>query len=351
MKTYTADFKSINDIDYNITIQTQKGSGTQELTLGDVPFITEMNQDEDMLYSPLRTCGATVTVVTDQFLFDIYSGSATGSKITLTNKTTNNIEFVGFVQPCAFDQNFDNELEEVELEVIDGVSTLQYMPYRLTDKKNMSTFLDIIFRCLKQVDCYKYLYISDNVQINSASGTESICEQLRVSDSNFFDEKDDINTPDDDVAWNCLDVLAEICRFLGYTLVPDGNNIMLIDYDAIKRGYNTYWRYDISGSTYTGKTRVTLSQNKYISSVDDYSDSGNAISLSEVYNKVSVKDEFYTFDSYLPSFADGKTDVNITPSSDSAFSSLPSTDNGHYKMTDTIQQTKTVNLKIIRLQL
>lgn len=337
---YTADFNDINDKkSYNITITTSSGTGTKELVLGDSPFTTEMNQDEENLYAPMRTTGATVQIVTELMPFDLYSGEARGTKVVLTDKTNNKAEWIGYVTPCAYNQGFDYEKETIELECIDGLSVLQYCPYKATNdsigNKQVITFLEIIKKCLKEARCFNYLYISDNVQIKSVTSTESICEIFKVSEQNFFDEKDDDVTPDDDVAWTSLDVLTELCRFLGYTCICKGDTVYLVDYDAIINNKNTYWKYNLNTGT---KTYETFSESKHIDE-EAYSEAGNDMSLAEVYNKVKVKDEFYTYDSLIPDFGDTAYEHNITDTTDTKLQNWVTQGSSHYKLADTFTYT------------
>ena len=84
---YTAEFSDLKNQQYKIEFETKTGSATKELVLADSPFVTEMNSEEDILYSPMRTQGATVSIVTDIMPFDFYSGKAKGVKVSLTNTT------------------------------------------------------------------------------------------------------------------------------------------------------------------------------------------------------------------------------------------------------------------------
>lgn len=336
---YYGNFTSINDISYSIEIETKSGTGAKELVFGDSPFTTEMTSESDQLYEPVRTTGAVIEIVTDDILFNLYSGRAKDVKVKLTNTNTNKLEWIGYLQPALYSQGFDYIIDTIQLECIDGLSVLQYLPYRIIGSKpDIKPFIDIIFKCLKSAEVFNYLYISDNVQLKSATANDSICEIFRVSESNFFKEKDDDNQSLDDLAWNCLDVLTEICRFLGYTITADGDSVYIIDYDAIKRNKNTYWKYNISGSNYSGKTYVTISSSKYISTIEDYSDSGNSISLSDVYNKVTVKDDFYTYDSPIISFEEDDTETPVTTYQyASDFKLLPSKYKDYYLICDVIQ--------------
>ncbi|WP_181792828.1 hypothetical protein [Segatella buccae] len=118
--------------------------------------------------------------------------------------------------------------------------------------------------------------------------------------------------------------MEEICRFLGVTAVADRDLVYFLDYDAIKNGINDYYKYTIGNPT---PSKVTLSFNKTITA-SDYIDSGASLSIDNVYNKVKVTDDLYTFDDILPDMFD--TAVNITADSDATLQSSDNINNGMY---------------------
>ena len=328
---YTAEFTSIRNVNYRIEINTEKGSGTHTLMLSGEPFSTKMDSEGKNIYSPLKTTSATIGIMTKSLESNIYSGKAKGTSVKFTNTDTNKVEFIGYVTPCRYDQDWNEELEEVEIECIDGIAVLKSIPYPVTG--SVETFANIIFNCLKQSGCFKRLYVTDNVQL-TVNGTDNIIEKLRVSQNNFFEERQEGQT-NDDVAMSCYDVLIEVMQFLGYTMFADGDEVFIIDYDAIKRGNNKYFAYSLEGATLGTYTTVTKSY-RYQITGESIGETGTTVSLDKVYNKVTVKDDFYTYDSLFPNFGDAKYETNITAALDWNASDMFK--RGYYVI-DTITQT------------
>ena len=329
--TYTAEFTSIKNVNYKIEINTEKGSGTHTLLLSGEPFSTKMDSEGKNIYSPPKTTSATIGIMTKSLESNIYSGKAKGTYVKFTNTDTNKVEFVGYVTPCKYDQDWNEELEEVEIECIDGIAVLKSIPYPVTG--SVETFANIIFNCLKQSGCFKKLYVTDNVQL-TVNGTDNIIEKLRVSQNNFFEEKQEGQT-NDDVAMSCYDVLIEVMQFLGYTMFAEGDEVFIIDYDAIKRGNNKYFSYNLTGTTLGTYTTVTKAYSHQITG-ESIAETGTTVSLDKVYNKVTVKDDFYTYDSLFPNFGDAKYETNITAALDWNASDMFK--KGYYVI-DTITQT------------
>ena len=304
---YNGYFRQRNtDTLYTVRLTTNNGTTAKEITLGGSPFVTEMDTSDDIIYEPVKYQTATVEVVTEDYMFDVYSSKAQDTKVELISN--NEVQWVGYVRPNLYDMGFEKRRECVEIECADALSTLQYIPYRTTERKTRS-FLYLINKLLKSCNAYKGFYISDNIQLDSATATASIIDKLYISESNFFDEKDE-NDTDDDVAWKCNEVLEEICRYLGVTAISDKDYVWFLDYDALKNGNSYYYYYSIDGGN---GTRIQMNFTKGIVG-KDYSANGATISLDNVYNKITVKADLNDYDSIIPSLYDNL--INITSDTD-----------------------------------
>jgi len=73
---YNGYFRDIKDSLYTVRITTKKGTVAKEITLSDNPFVTEMDESDETIYKPVKYQTATVEAVSDDYMFDIYSGTA-----------------------------------------------------------------------------------------------------------------------------------------------------------------------------------------------------------------------------------------------------------------------------------
>lgn len=306
---YIGNFYSLKQERYTVEIITNNSSGTtKEITLGVSPFVTDMDTSDENIYKPVKYQGATINVITDNesdYKFDVYSSTANGTKIRLYD-SANKLIWGGFATPVLYSNSYTSANDNLEIECIDGLSILQYYKYNASPKRIIS-FAEIVMKIISKCEVYKTLYVSDNMY---RASNIPILNDMYISEQNFFDEKDDDET-DDDVAWTLQEVLEEICKYLGYVCIGDGDTLYMLDYDAIKNKKNTYYKYTVGN--YSTYTKVTLSASKNIES-DDYGGSENKINLDTVYNKVTVKDDFYTFESVIPDLYENA--INITKSSD-----------------------------------
>lgn len=291
---YTGQFKDINENLYTVNIITDNDSSTTKtVTLGTTPFVTEIETSEEHIYKPCKYSMATIRMINSDYSFDLYSAKAQENKVTLVDKD-NVIRWIGYATPNLYSQGYENEVEEIEIECIDALSTLQYYKYKpINGTKQIVSILDIIDMLISKCNAYTHYYISNATQLSSTAN-DCLSSKLYISEQNFFDE--------DNEPMTLQDVMEEICRYLGLTAIADGDSVYFLDYDAIKNNINTYYKFTVGSNS---KELVTLQQSKAVEG-SDYVENGGQISLDNVYNKAIVKDSLYSFDSVIPSIWDEK---------------------------------------------
>ena len=325
MSKYISEFTSIDNINYKVEIDTQKGTSTQNFILGGNPFITSMDSDGKTMFAPIKSTGATIEMLVKNTLpLDIYTNNNQGTKVILTNTTSNKVEWVGYITPSSYSQDFNNETETLQIDCVDGLASLKDVPYRTTNK-DIETFINIIFKILKVCNCYKYLYITDNIRLTSTD-TSDLLSKLRITEANFFEQKDYENQPDEDVAMTCYDVLYEVMQYMGYTILAKGEEVYILDYDALINNKNRYFRYSLSGSSIGSATVFNFSHSHNITSTS-FAETGTDFSLSEVFNQCIVEDDFYDIDSMLDGVENSSNLTNITATTDTQLKNLFRTDN------------------------
>lgn len=277
---YVGSFKDINNESYYCEIITNDDNTTiQNIEMGTPPFILEYESGDDIIYKPIKYSSATATIVSENILSDIYTGANQGTKIKLTN--TQRTLFNGYITPNVYNQPYSGVAQNIELECVDGLSTLKNIDYTTVgDEKNIVSFAQIICHILKQCNCYTTLYISDVIN----KGEINKLYQLSVSENNFFDE--------DDEPMKCNEVLEEILRYLNMTMYADGLKVFIIDYDAIANNeYNA--KYNVVNIADGEQLNLSsINYNKTITA-DNYRGANANLSIDNVYNKATVVAELY----------------------------------------------------------
>lgn len=320
MSIYTGYFNDINNNAYRVIFNCSKGSEAKEITLGGSPFTTQMEGDDDTIYNPVKYQGATVEIIDSDYLFDLYSGKAQATSVTLDKMVNNKwiTEWMGFVEPNLYSQGFEEQREVIEVNCIDGLSTLQYFKYETEDINSNIYFNQLISKLLSRCNCYQYFYISTNTSLTKEE-TGSLIDKILINQRAFYSERNDATETDEDLALTMQDVLEAVCQYLGVTAISDGDSVYFIDYDALKAGNFNFYRYFVISGGYV--STVTL-KDTYKITGEDYSENGATLSLDTVYNKVVVTDRFKDIDEIDIDFFDLATAENITANNDTNYQSI-----------------------------
>lgn len=134
MNVYIGNFKNLKneEIEVRLTDSMTSDSQTYSLTLGNQPVVIEV-EEQDGLFTPILTRACTVEIVASTPYFNLYSSKWNDTTIKVTNKSTNELLFDGFVTPCLYSQNFVNDVDTVSLECIDKIAALENVEYTPVD--------------------------------------------------------------------------------------------------------------------------------------------------------------------------------------------------------------------------
>lgn len=332
---YIGEFTAIDGHEYKVTISTGRTAPVEtptQITLGASPFVTSMSGEDDTIYKPAKYSAGSVGIITGDYMFDIYSSTAQGTKVVLSD--AGGTVWTGYATPNLYDMGFVHDREEISIECIDALSTLQYVKY-LPETKQVRSLADVLKYVVQQCNAYKAIFVSANTTLPGK--TTPILSDLYISDENFFATRE-AKESDEDVAWTCQDVLEEICRFLGVTAVAVGDTVWLVDYDALKAGNPTYSVISLDGLTHS----VPIIAARHITGAD-YAGADARISLDNVYNKVTVTADLYTFDDLLPDIFNDAELTNIT----SAATPTVNVGNRGFKNVAFVHQGKSGNLETL----
>ena len=124
---YTASLIGKNAKTYSVEIVTSNDkTTTKELTLVAGGLVLSL-KSSDNIFTPIKSTMATITVLTDDDLSDIYSASAHGTSVVI--KEDDAVIFVGYVEPLKLSQPYAARKTEVEIVAIDAINSLQYIDF------------------------------------------------------------------------------------------------------------------------------------------------------------------------------------------------------------------------------
>ena len=275
-----------------------------DITLaGESPVVVSYSTSET-LYEPLRTSTCTVRVVSSHYLMNLYSGKAQGTQVVLRNEDRGSVEWCGYLQPNLYNQGYSSEIEEIEFEASDCLSTLQYLKYEYYYNGNgqpmIVSFKDIIDSIVKKCGIINSYAYTQKVYSNSEETKTMDFKDFSISENNFYSEEGE--------PWSYQEVLEETCKYFGFVCFQWGDKVYFIDYDNYSSTKSmTGYVYEKSTGWNT-RTMVTLSNFNTITE-DSYRGTGADMSLDDVYNKVTVNCNYYNVEHIIPDLFD---DDNLT---------------------------------------
>lgn len=280
---------------YSVRLITDSAdTGFTEVKLaGDSPFVVTYNESSTP-FDPVRTSTATIKVVNDDYLEDVYSPYAHGTRVTLYNEDLGGEEWVGFLVPKIYSQGYEDCNETIEIEAADCVSSLQYFNYEpingtksIVSVKSILDYIGVKCELLNRYYWTRSKYHNGNVVVP---------EHLSLSEQNFF-------SSDTDEPWKLSEVLEEICRYFGFTAFQYKQQLYFIDYEYLSTNEN------LQVSSYplppTGGSSTTQMAYPFTIKKSTYRGNGADISFEPIYNKITVRDNFYFAEDPIPDiFAD-----------------------------------------------
>lgn len=271
---YEGRFRTLKDEMIQVVIITNNDvSQEKEIFFADESPVM-ISQSSDGIFSPIKSRSCTIKLVTKDELFDIYSGSSHGTSVAVNNLTNSECLFYGYVTPCQYNQPYLYN-NEIEIEAVDAISTLQDFKYSyLNGKESSVAIMDIIKKLMEIAGYSGKIYMQYN-------GNKLKVLQIPTQ---FEYINDDIFFEDDGEASDCYAVLEEICNFYGISCVPYGNDVFFVDYQVIAYVEDDNLLYTDLRSLVNSTFYITDSITK-----EDYAGDDQNLEMDEVYNKINIK--------------------------------------------------------------
>ena len=281
-------FRDINDTLYKVVIITDyqeykvgQGEG-QEITLLSNPVSVEYEGADDV-FAPYRCSTMTVRFLQERFDESLNNSLGNNVFVTLQKEEGGKYKtiWVGFTTPNVYNQAFINVVgDEFELEVQDALSTLKYCYFSKQNTKNHLTIKDYIQLAFLQLNGLFKRCIYPTTPNNILD--------MCIPQENWFDE--------DDEPMSYLEILEEICKYLGLTLTSEGEDILLLDPHC-----NEYFAFSLE----SGEIQpITFIREEITLNKEDVSSNDCNISLLPSYNKVSLTAKHYPVEKKIQKYQD-----------------------------------------------
>lgn len=298
-----------------------KGDNTKRVEIGnekDGIFFTddpvEITSQANDTFDHLLCYQASVRLLCKNFVPDFFCSSCRDAVVNILRNEE--CIFVGYVEPQAFSQGYNEDYDEVELICIDCLSALSYSNYRnvgaaavlydaLKGKAAQRTFYDIIAEILNDVGeaanymgrgTFKIMYDGSKA-LSNGTGDEiyNIFQNVSINELLFFgDEEDDM--------WTQEDVLNEILKYLNLHIVQEGTTFYIFSWESIRNDSHLNF-YEIDKGFEKSIEIPTYQVGKDI----EVADCDTKISIGETYNELLLTDNVTEVDDMIESPLDDES--------------------------------------------
>lgn len=298
-----------------------KGDNAKRVEIGnekDGIFFTddpvEITSQANDTFDHLLCYQANVRLLCKNFVPDFFCSSCRDAVVNILRNEE--CIFVGYVEPQAFSQGYNEDYDEVKLTCIDCLSALSYSNYRnvgaaavlydaLKGKAAQRTFYDIIAEILNDVGeaanymgggTFKIMY-DGSKSLSNGTGDEiyNIFQNISINELLFFgDEEDDM--------WTQEDVLNEILKYLNLHIVQEGTTFYIFSWESIRNGSHLNF-YEIDKGFEKSIEIPTYQVGKDI----EVADCDTKISIGETYNELLLTDNVTEVDDMIESPLDDES--------------------------------------------
>lgn len=145
---YYSDFKDNdnNSLRLEIYIDRSTAVTSEEIKLLSDAITIEYSAEN--LFEPLKTSRASISILTEDLMTDLYSGGYFGTAIKILKN--NSLFWTGYATPCIYQQSYVGKWDVLTLECIDAVSQLQNIDYTnaTNNDSGIASFFNVIAHCL-----------------------------------------------------------------------------------------------------------------------------------------------------------------------------------------------------------
>lgn len=269
------------------TADTTFGSAEFGLAEDPIEIETAVNDTFDVFVKS----SATITIVTRNFTSDFFSKNARDVSAKISRDGV--VVFSGYVEPMSFSQDFISIYDDLELNCLDYLSTLESYNYKgigttttyetVKASAQQRTFADIIKEILGTVS----VYYDQSKSYSTKAESVGIFTKTSISDLLFLgDSEDDV--------WTQEEVLESILKYFDLHIIQIGDDFYIFSWATVKASADSIEFVGIFDGTTKTITRKTTSITSDVASDDEAS-----ITMGDIYNQIKVKCDLQAIDDVI----------------------------------------------------
>lgn len=226
--------------------------------------------DEEFVYEPVRTSTASVSIVTDSLLNDLFSVNSHHVAVKLYRG--NKLLWTGYVEPEVFTQAYVPIADKLSINCISAIGTLENIQYEKQTENGFITAINLLRYIIRSANGgYEKIYIPyvyGSSEVNYST-KKNIFDEIILAEENFISEGMMLD-----------EVLEYFCRFFNWTLYDYEGSLYFVDADW----EGEYFSYGEDLVTYEMVTPNTVLLQDI-----GFGGSDHTIDVLPGYNKVTVK--------------------------------------------------------------
>lgn len=226
--------------------------------------------DEEFVYEPVRTSTASVSIVTDSLLNDLFSVNSHHVAVKLYRG--NKLLWTGYVEPEVFTQAYVPIADKLSINCISAIGTLENIQYEKQTENGFITAINLLRYIIRSANGgYEKIYIPyvyGSSEVNYST-KKNIFDEITLAEENFISEGMLLD-----------EVLEYFCRFFNWTLYDYEGSLYFVDPDW----KGEYFSYGEELVTYEMVTPNTVLLQDI-----GFGGSDHTIDVLPGYNKVTVK--------------------------------------------------------------
>ena len=226
--------------------------------------------DEEFVYEPVRTSTASVSIVTDSLLNDLFSVNSHHVAVKLYRG--NKLLWTGYVEPEVFTQAYVPIADKLSINCISAIGTLENIQYEEQTENGFITSINLLRYIIRSANGgYEKIYIPyvyGSSEVNYST-KKNIFDEITLAEENFTSEGMMLD-----------EVLEYFCRFFNWTLYDYEGSLYFVDADW----KGEYFSYGEDLVTYEMVTPNTVLLQDI-----GFGGSDHTIDVLPGYNKVTVK--------------------------------------------------------------
>lgn len=246
---------------------------TSTIELGIPPATISMAAGEHK-FCGFKSTTATVNILTDVPLIELYSAGVTDIRLTIEDMTDDKVEFDGYVTPFSFDQPYTGKNDSVTVNAVDLLTARKEVKYEniVTDNEReygTDRYAIDIIASLAHSAGIETIVEHINFDVTSTSPLH-----VRVAQAGFL--QDEVGE---------LDALSAICKFFGMTACCVGRTLYLYDEHCL---LNADQGHSVNANVYDISDGRAVRTAQYYDSQDTPLNDQVIMSTDAVHNDISV---------------------------------------------------------------